>query len=728
MTIQIKHPTRRGFLGSAGALGFALLGSGSVSVFYGAANAQEASEGQVNAWVSISPDDQITIYFGAAEMGQGVNTSLPMIVAEEMDADWENVSVKQIDADLDKVYGNANFGGNLFTAGSQSVEAYFKPLRLAGATARRVLIQTTAEHWGVPANEVMTEPGVVLHPASGKKIRYGEVAALPSLVTSVPKVTEDDLKPRDSWRIIGTDIPRKDIPAKTYGAAIYSIDVVVPDMLYAAQLLAPVEGEIPTVTSDLATRAIAGVTDVVVLENSVAVLATSFATAMAGREALQVDWSETSSFRSADSAKELEDLSSAVDDMTQNPAVWENRGDVDAVLSNGGQVHIAHFTTEHVYHAQMEPLNAVASVDADGKGAEVWLGTQGQTISIGIAARVLGTTSSRIRFHAMQMGGSFGRRTVFARELLRDALLLSKEVGRPVKLIWTREDDVKNGWLRPATAHRLEAVLDEHGGIAAMRHRVAAPSVRAFAVPQLWDRKTRRDSLVMEGTECNDYNITDLRSEQILTPRRSRLSAWRAIGWAPNLFARECFMDELAEVLGSDPVAFRQNLLRNNERGLNVLNSVVAMAKFGKAPEGRAHGLSFAGYKNTLAAGIAEVSIVGDRFRVHRFWAAVDPGIVVHPQGYKAQTEGGILFGLSSLMRERTTFSGGEIEQNNFYDYEPIRMNEIPEIEVHLVESGANPSGGGEIGVPMTGAAVANALRALTGTAPRNTPFGDMVG
>ncbi|MBL1416665.1 MAG: xanthine dehydrogenase family protein molybdopterin-binding subunit [Moritella sp.] len=728
MTKQIKHPTRRGFLGSAGALGFALLGSGSVSVFYGVANAQETSDGHVNAWVSISPDDQIIIYFGAAEMGQGVNTSLPMIVAEELDADWENVSVKQVDTDLEKVYGNARFGGNLFTAGSQSIEAYFKPLRLAGATARRILIQTTAEHWGVPANEVMTEPGVVLHPASGKKMSYGEVAALPSLVTSVPTVTEDDLKPRDKWRIIGTDIPRKDIPAKTQGEAIYSIDVVVPDMLYAAQLLAPVEGETPTITSDVAARAIAGVTDVIVLKYSVAVLATSFAVAMVGRDALEVDWSETSNFRSADSAKELEDLSSAVDDMTRNPAVWENRGDVDAALSNGGRVHTAHFTTEHVYHAQMEPLNAVASVDADGKGAEVWLGTQGQTISIMVAAGVLGTTPDRIRFHAMQMGGGFGRRTVFARELLRDALLLSKAVGRPVKLIWTREDDVKNGWLRPATAHRLEAVLDEDGGIAAMRHRVASPSVVAFAVPHLWDPESRRDSLVMEGTECNDYNIADLRSEQILTPRRSRLSAWRAIGWGPNLFARECFMDELAEISGSDPVAFRRNLLRNNKRGLDVLNAVIAMSKFGQTPEGRAHGLSFAGYKNTLAVGVAEVSKVGDGFRVHRFWAAVDPGIVVHPQGYKAQTEGGILFGLSSLMRERTTFSGGEIEQNNFYDYEPIRMNEIPEIEVHLVESGASPSGGGEIGVPMTGAAVANALRVLTGTAPRNIPFGDIAG
>ncbi|MFO7483985.1 molybdopterin cofactor-binding domain-containing protein [Oceanibaculum nanhaiense] len=256
-----------------------------------------------------------------------------------------------------------------------------------------------------------------------------------------------------------------------------------------------------------------------------------------------------------------------------------------------------------------------------------------------------------------------------------------------------------------------------------MSHRVASPSILQFAFPQRWNPETGRDLLVMEGTESSDYAIPNFRAEHVITPRRCRVSAWRGIGWAPNCFARECFIEELAEQAGSDPVAFRRSLLRDSPRGLAVLDAVVAMSGFGQAPQGRAHGLSFAGYKATRGAGVAEVSVEDGRFRVHRFWAAVDPGFAVHPENLRAQVEGGILFGLSSLLRERASFTDGMIDQSNFYDYEPIRIGDIPEIEVRIVESGAAPSGAGEIGVPMTGAAVANALRLLTGTAPRQMPF-----
>jgi isoquinoline 1-oxidoreductase beta subunit len=294
--------------------------------------------------------------------------------------------------------------------------------------------------------------------------------------------------------------------------------------------------------------------------------------------------------------------------------------------------------------------------------------------------------------------------------------------------MWTREDDVKNGWFRPATAHRLEAALDGNGNVTAWRHRVVSASILAYAMPDNWAKANNRDFLVMEGTESKDYAIPNLLAEHVIADRRARVAAWRGIGWGPNMFARECFIDELAAAANTDPVSFRRRLLRNSERGLRVLEAVVAMSKFGTPPRGRAHGLSFAGYKETRAAGVAEVSVDREtgRVRVHRFWAAVDPGVAVHPNNLKAQVEGGIIFGLSGLLQERITITGGEVQQSNFYDYEPLRIGDIPEIEVQVIESGAAPSGAGEIGVPMTGAAVANAIFALTGRRPRQMPFGQM--
>lgn len=722
MSASLPGPTRRGFLKGTGTLSFAFLSSGSVAILGRSAGAQSMPVGQINAWVTITPDDRVTIMFGGAEMGQGASTALPMIIAEELDADWSTVTSKQVRNDLAGVYGNPAIGGILYTAGSYTVEGYFPGLRQAGAQARQILSQMAAAHWGVPAEEVTTRQGAVLHEVSGRTMRYGEVVALPEPITTVGEVAEDSLKPRSEWTIIGTDVDRLDIPAKTTGATIYSIDIDVPDMVHAVQLLAPVEGETPTIHSDAAARAVDGVIDVIALQNSVAVLAQSFWAAVAGRDALDVTWSETSPFRDADSEVELQSLATVVDDMTADAVVWESRGD-EAADYVAGNVISAHYTTEHVYHAQMEPLNAVAAVDEDGLGAEVWIGTQSQTVSVAVAAAVLGTTSDRIRLHALQMGGAFGRRTWFAREMLRDTLILSRAVGRPVKLVWTREDDVKQGWLRAATVHRLDAILDDSGALTAVRHRIAAPSTFQFVQPDRWNSGVGRDPLIMEGSESRDYNIPNFRAEHLLVPRVSRLSAWRGIGWGPVCFARECFIDELAAQAGTNPVGFRRRLLANSPRALDVFEAAVSMSGFGNAPEGRAHGIAFAGYKSSFASGVAEVSYEGERLRVHRFWAAVDSGTVIHPQSYLSQVEGGILFGLSSVLAERSSFTEGQIDQSNFYDYEPIRMYEVPEIDVQIIDSGNPPSGGGEIGVPMAAPAIANALRALTGTGPDRLPF-----
>lgn len=722
--LAIASPSRRGFLKAGGSLTFAILAGGALEVFSKNSSAQAQAFAPGNAWVSITPNDAVVIRVAATEMGQGIMTALPLILAEELDADWAKVRVEQVTHDP-KTYGNPNTGGILFTAGSSSVEGYFDIMRRAGAGARKILIHSAARHWGVPVAELASEPGAITHVASGRRLSFGQVAALADIVTDVPEVVVADFKPKSSYRLIGKRQERLDIPDKTRGATLYSIDVRLPGMAYATILRSPVEGESPTVVHDAEAKALAGVVAVVRLEDGVAVVAERWETALNARRRLKVEWTNQSPFRSASSEFDLARNVQAAVDLGQAGVPWESRGDTIESRANAARVIEADFRTDHVYHAQMEPLVAVASVDPDGKGAEVWLGTQSQTVSIGVAAQVLNTTPDRIRFHAMQMGGGFGRRTFFARENLRDALILSRQLRRPVKLMWTREDDMKNGWFRPATAHKLRAALDADGNISAWHHRVACPSILSFAAPQRFESANKRDILVMEGTEISNYRIPNLLAEHVIVERRARVSAWRGIGWGHNCFATECFIDELAQAVPMDAVSFRRRLLAANPRALRVLDAVVTRSNFGKPPPGRAHGLSFAGYKSTLGAGVAEVSVdrATGEIRVHRFWAVVDAGLVIQPKNLEAQTEGGIIFGLSGLLKERVTIVDGEVQQNNFYDYNIMRIDEIPEIDIRVVESDAAPSGGGEIGVPMTGAAVANAVFALTGKRLRHMPF-----
>jgi isoquinoline 1-oxidoreductase subunit beta len=715
-------PSRRTFLARSGGITLAVLTGGIVEV--SSVSAAQSESRAVNAWVTIGADDTVTIKLGAAEMGQGVMTALPLILAEELDADWSKVRVETVTHDP-KTFGNPKIGGTLYTAGSLSMEGYFEIMRRAGATTRRVLIHTAARHWSVPVSEVGSEPGVILNKATGRRLRFGEVAMLPNIVSDVPAVTDADLKPRAAYRLIGKQVDRLEVPAKTRGAEVYSIDVRVPGMVYAAVLRTPVEGEAPATIDDARTKALKGVIAVVSLSEGVAVVAERWETALAARSALEVEWTRASPFRSADSESDLARDTTAAKDLSHRGVAWKERGNALAELSSDRRVVEAEYATDHVYHAQMEPLAVVAAVDADGKGAEIWIGTQSQTVTLGVATQVLGTTPEKIRFHALQMGGGFGRRTFFGRELLRDALLLSRQVQRPVKLVWTREDDVKNGWLRPATAQKLRAALDSDGRVTAWHHRVACPSIFGYYSPDTLARLENRDLLVMEGSELSEYRVPNLLAEHLITERRARIAAWRGIGPGHNCFASESFIDELAFAAGIDPVTFRRRLLNENPRATAVLDKVLAMSNFGSAIKGRAHGLSVAPYKNSIAAGVAEISV--DRsagaIRVHRFWAAIDAGLPIQPRNLVAQVEGGIVFGLSGLLKERITIKRGEVQQSNFHDYQVMRMSETPEIHVQIVSSNAPPSSAGELGVPITGAAVGNAFFALTGKRLRHTPF-----
>lgn len=720
--------SRRSFLKKSSFLSIAFWANGSFTLFTSEDAHAEAKNvaTDINAWVKIFQDNRVVIKFSAAEMGQGVNTSLPMIIAEEMCANWSMVDVEQVSQDPEKIYGNPDFNGALFTAGSSSIEGFFDSHRYIGAQTRLILTHAAARVWKVPPADITLENGKIIHNNSDLTLSFGEIIQYVDLLENIPKATEKDLKPRKEWRLIGTNVNRKDIPDKCSGKVVYSIDVSVPAMLYAAQLLAPVEGEIPLSVESAEALKVDGVKHVIRLKNSVNVLADSWYAADSARRLLKVNWSTSSPFRQADSGRALSELFEAAQDLKQPAVTWSSRGDIDSALAKDSEQAVtSYFKTEHVYHAQMEPLNAVAAVDPDGKGAEVWIGTQSQTVSLMVAAKTLNTTPDRIRLHAMTMGGAFGRRTVFAREHLHDALLLSKKVGCPVKLLWTREDDVKNGWYRPATYQRLDAILDKNGKIQAMKHRIAAPSIFKFAIPNRWDPAKQRDALVMEGAESTDYDIPHFRAEHVVSERQSRVSAWRGIGWGPNCFARECFIDQLARKANINPVDFRLQHMQKAPRAIAVLKAVASMSDYATGRKDRFLGISFAGYKKTYAAGVAEVSVdkTSGTVTVHQFWAAVDPGIVIHPQNYIAQVEGGIIYALSSLFKEKISIKNGVTEQSNFHDYSILRVNEAPKVHVKLLESGEPPSGGGEIGVPMTGAAVANAIYSATGVLLQDLPL-----
>ena len=722
--LSAPRVSRRGFIAGATALTFVIGGAGVLSVSQARASGGNAAL-EPSIWLRIASDDTITIVFPSTEMGQGTSTALPLILAEELDADWDRVQVEQLDFDS-REFGNPLFGGVLYTAGSTAVAGYFDPLRKAGAQARRVLTRAAAEHWSVPADSVTTGPSVVVHAESGRRMTYGEVAALPDVSLEVPAVTDEDLKPQSAYRLIGSAAPRRDIPAKSMGTEIYAIDVQVPGMVYAAVLRSPVEGETPVRVDEAQALAVPGVLQTVTLPDGIAVVAERLEAAFAGRDGLDVEWSEVAPARAFDSEADLADYAAIAADLSRSGATWHEAGDVNAVLASADRVVEADYLSDYAYHAQMEPMAVVASVDADGEGAEVWAGTQTQSWTMRTITEILGIEQERVRLHMMTMGGSFGRRTALTQEYVRDALLASQAVRRPVKVVWTREDDLKFGAFRPAAAQRLRAGLTADGRLAGWHHRVATPSVIAFFNPLRWGQVDPKDIISMRGSESKFYAIDHFLAEHVITERRARLAPWRAIGASYTSFAAEAFMDELSEAAGADPIAFRMPLLNDNPRGRHLLERVAEMANWGGARSGdTALGVSFAGYGDSMAAGIAEVAVDREsgQISVPRFWAAVDAGLLIAPNNAEAQVEGGIVFGLSSVLKERITTRGGEVEQNNYYDYEILRADEVPDIVIHLVDGDARPTGMGEVGTPMVAAAVANGFYALTGQRLRHMPF-----
>jgi isoquinoline 1-oxidoreductase beta subunit len=721
MTAQPRESalTRRRFIGSAGlTFGLALTGS---SVTLGQAFA-EGGAFQPNAWIEIGVDNTITLIAPAAEMGQGTFTSLPMVIAEELDADWSKIKVVQAPAGKD--YGNPLFGGAQVTGASRSARAYFTPLRLVGAQARRVLLMSVAERWNVPIGELTTKPSLVVHEKSGRSISYGEVATFAKVPAALPQVAEADLKPQSQWRIIGKDLPRLDIPAKVNGTAQYGIDVYLPDMLYAAVLRPPVQGSGPDKVDDAEAMKIKGVVKVVSLPFGVAVIAPDYWTAAKGKNALKVTWKKGAKAEAYDSRKVLDDYAAIAKDWQRKGVVALADGDVEKAFKGAAKVITADYRSEHVYHAPIEPTNTTAWVKGDGT-VELWTPTQAPTFVALASAAVAETTPDKIVVHTTFLGGGFGRN--LEQTITVDAVLLSKIMQKPIKVLWSREDDLKTDKFRPATAQRLEAALDAKGKIVGWRWRIVAESILRRAAPDMLAAGKGVDIAVCDGHETN-YTIPNQYHDWVEDDRGVDVGFWRAVGPGYTIFAIETFMDELAHAAHQDPLAFRLAHL-SDPRAHKVLKAVADMAHWGRKSEGRALGLAYAYYPDVWfchVAQIAEVSVDKEtgRIRVHKIWAAVDPGPTISPANVAYQIEGGAIFGTSAALFERITFAHGEVQQSNFHDYPVLRIDEAPVVEVKLLpEQNARMAGVGESGLPPAAPAIANAVRALTGAKLRHLPM-----
>jgi len=718
-------PGRRRFMVGAAGFTFGVAVGIPASLRLATGDAQAAANDFVaSPWVTISTDGTIAIMSPAAEMGQGSLTSLPLILAEELDADWARVRIVPAPPN-EAVYGNPGFGGIMYTAGSFAVNGYFKALRTFGAQVRQVLLDNAARQWGVPVSELATGPSTVVHARSERRLSYGEIAAFAEIPAKAPDIKPDQLKKTSEFRLIGKDVPRVELPGKVTGSAQYSIDVQTPGMIYGAVLRAPVEGAAPERIDDTAARKVDGLVKLVRLPYGVGVLAETPWAAFKAKNALKVTWSRNAKAWGYNDAGAYQAFAAAAHDLTRSGLAWEKVGDTPAAMAQAQTVVEGEYRCDYAYHAQMEPLNSVAAVSPAGDAVEIWCGTQSQPMAVVAAAKALGIATDRVTFHGMLLGGGFGRRGHRDEEFVVDSVLLSKEAKKPVKVLWTREDDVHNGRFRPLYVHYLRAGLDVSGQVIALHQRVACDQVLPFQDPVRSAKSKGLDNIAMRGTELKTYDIPNRLAEQVSQVTGIRTSSLRAIGVGPNKFASEVFLDEVAVKRGIDPVVLRLELLKNYPRGRAVCEEVARMAEWGRKSDGRGLGFAYCDYTGTQLAAVAEVSLdrASGRIRVHNFWLTIDPGIAVQPDNVIAQTESSIVYGLGLALTERITIEDGTVKQSNFYDYQVPRMRDIPPLHIKLMATDNHPTGAGQMATPLVAPAVANAVFQLTGTRLRRMPM-----
>ncbi|HYS54686.1 MAG TPA: xanthine dehydrogenase family protein molybdopterin-binding subunit [Thermoanaerobaculia bacterium] len=687
------------------------------------ARAAEDEEHAVGTFVHVGTNGIVTIYVAKSEMGQGVRTALPMIVADEMDADWKKVRIRQ--ADLDKKYGRQGTGG------SGSVRTMWSPMRQAGATARTMLVSAAATKWGVDAKECAVAKGVVTH--GSKKATFGELATAASKL-EVPK--DIALKDPSKFTIIGKKTERLDNRDLMHGKSGYGIDVRVPGMLYGAVLRSPVFGGKVASFDDSKAKAVPGVKAIVKIDPhgaeapwaGVGVVADSTWAALKARDALVVKWDEgeAKSETTASLMDQMRDL------VTKEGKRVRNEGDADAALASAAKKIDATYELPYLAHATMEPMNATASVTADG--IEIWGPTQFPDWWGGAAGGAVGFTKpEQAKVHVTLLGGGFGRRAF--PDVAVEAALLSKAVGKPVKVQWTREDDMQHDFYRPATVQRVAAALDNDGKITAWHHRVASAAINSYM-----GRGEPHDS-EMFNDEQLPLAVPNIRTEYASAKSFVPRGWWRSVENSSNAFVVQSFIDELAHAAGKDPIEFQLSLLPpgkkierkggsapypyESDRLRRVIELVREKSNWGKPLPGLG-ARGFAAWHSflTYVAEVAEVSVAEDRtLKVHRVIAAIDCGTPVNPDGIAQQVEGAVVYGLSAALAGAITIKNGAVEQSNFHDYPLLTIGQMPVVEVHIVPSTALPTGTGEPGLPPTAPAVANAIFALTGKRLRKLPF-----
>jgi isoquinoline 1-oxidoreductase subunit beta len=699
---RAASPSRRRVLtGGALVIAFALPGP------LRRARAAPGAAFRPSAYLRIGADDRITVLVGVSEMGQGAHTALPMLVAEELDADWSRVSVEQ--APVDAAFANPMFKLQV-TGGSTSVTGHWDPLRKAGAAAREMLVKAAAQRWKVDPGSCRTEMGAVVHP-SGQRLSYGKLvdAAARQPVPTAPK-----LKDPSQFRIIGQGLRRLDTPPKVNGAAKFGLDVQFPGLLTAVIAWPPVPGGKPVSIDDRQALQVAGVRQVISIPQGVAVIADGYWPAKQGRDALRIQWD-----KGANANLSSDGISKRLTEATRRPGkVARNEGDTRSAA--GAKTLEVVYEAPYLAHACMEPMNATAWVKGDS--VEVWAGTQSPGPNRDAAAQITSVAPSRVKVNTMLLGGGFGRRS--APDFVAAATLLSKLSGKPVKLVYSREDDMRGYYYRPPAVTRFTGALDARGGLVSFTARVAAPSIQApTGLPAL--PPSGIDEYALEGIGDILYDIPNLRVEYAREEPGVPIWFWRSVGHSHNSFFCESFIDELANAAGRDPFEFRRTLLAKQPRAKAVLELVAEKAGWGAPlPPGQHRGIAFAKSFSSYVAEVAEVSVDSSgRPKVHRVVAAVDCGRVVNPEIVKRQCESAIAFGLTAALYGRITFKNGEVEQGNFNAYRILRMNEMPRVEVHLVNSPQHATGMGEPGLPPLAPAVAAAIFKATGKRIRKLPF-----
>ena len=692
---------RRTFLEIAAGTGLWLAASPSRVAAAGPGTPAPGAGFHPSAWLNVDPKGAVTVFLGRSEMGQGTYTGMAVLVAEELDADWKAVGVVQGDADPRY--------GRMITGGSSSVRQSWEPLRKAGAAAREMLVASAAAGWGVEPSSCRARNGEVMHPGSGRRAGFGELA---EAAARLPVPENPHLKDPKDYTLIGKPVPRLDTPAKTRGAATFGIDVRVPGMLHAAVARPPSLGG-KVVRFDAAKAlAVPGVKKVFEVPSGVAVVADTTWSAFRGRDALGATFDP-----GPNGSLDMETIDRLVAGAKVEPIPARSEGDVEAALAAAARKVTATYHLPFLAHAPMEPMNCVARVDAGG--AEIWAPTQAPLWARGDVAKALGLPDDKVVVHVTFLGGGFGRRAF--PDFVVEAALVSKGAGAPVQVTWTREDDLRGDLFRPCGQNELRAGIGSKGELVAWHHRVRSPSI---ARSHFGSSGKPGHPDVVEGAVSFPYLAGAVRVDSALPEIGVRLGWWRSVYASQNAFAEECFLDEVAAAAGKDPLAFRLALLPPG----HALRPVLALAgeKAGwerKLPDGFARGIACHSSFGSHVAEVAEVSIVKGAIRVHRVVVAVSCGTALNPDSVAHQMEGSVVYGLSAALRGEITFAKGAAVQDNFHLYEPLRLSEMPRVETFILPSTAAPGGIGEPGLPPIAPAVANALFALTGKRLRSLPL-----